>query len=125
MSYRDCHLLGMRNCSSDFTVICWATSEVVHRFVDNNGFRSGETLNYIISSEIWGPTRHLSLKITNSLGILRLRKPLKPQPGWPITGFEPGTSRMRVSCVTTKNQDRYNYKEKYKESMRCYNYIIN
>ena len=29
------------------------------------------------NSGIWGPTRHLSLKITNSLAILRLRKPLK------------------------------------------------
>ena len=26
----------------------------------------------------------------------------KPQSGWPAPGFEPGTSRMRVSCVTTE-----------------------
>ena len=25
----------------------------------------------------------------------------KPQSGWSAPGFEPGTSRMRVSCVTT------------------------
>ena len=37
--------------SSNFTAICWATSEVAHHF-DNNGFRSPETLNYIISSGI-------------------------------------------------------------------------
>ena len=73
----------------------------VHHF-DNNGFKSPETLNYIISSGIWGPTRHLSLKITNSLAILRLRKHYKPQPGWSVTGFEPGTLRMRVSCFTTE-----------------------
>ena len=65
-------------------------------------FRSCGTLNLYICSGIWGPTRHLSLKITNSLLIFRLRKPLKHQPGWPATGFEPGTSRMRVSCVTTE-----------------------
>ena len=88
--------------SSDFTAICWATSEEVHHFVYNNGFRSCETLNLYIRSGIWGPTRHLSLKITNSLAIIRLRKTLKTQPGWPATKFEPGTSRMRVSCVTTE-----------------------
>ena len=77
-SYRDCHLLGMRNFrNSDFTAICWATSEVVHHFVNNNGLRSCETLNLYICSGIWGPTRHLSLKISNSLFIFRLRKPLK------------------------------------------------
>ena len=48
-------------------------AEVVHHF----GFRSQETLNCITSSGIWGPTRHLPLKITNSLAILRLRNPLK------------------------------------------------
>ena len=70
-SYRDCHLLGMRNFwSSNFTAICWATSEVVHYFVDNNGFRSRETLNLYISSGIWGPSRRFSLKITNSLSSL-------------------------------------------------------
>ena len=53
----------------------WST--VVHHFINNNGFRSCETLNLYISSGIWGPTRHLPLKITNSLAILRLRKPLK------------------------------------------------
>ena len=26
----------------------------------------------------------------------------KPQSAWPAPGFEPGTSRMRVSCVTTE-----------------------
>ena len=26
----------------------------------------------------------------------------KPQSGWPAPGLEPGTSRMRVSCVTTE-----------------------
>ena len=41
-------------------------------------------------------------EITNSLAILRLKASLKPQPGWPATGFEPATSRMRVSCVTTE-----------------------
>ena len=40
-------------------------------------FRSRETLNFIICSGIWGSTRHLSLKITKSLAIFRLRKPLK------------------------------------------------
>ena len=75
-SYLECHLLAMRN-FTDFTAICWATSEVVHHFVNNDGFRSCETLNLYICSEIWGPTRHLSLKITNSLAILRLTKPLK------------------------------------------------
>ena len=25
-----------------------------------------------------------------------------PQSGWSAPGFEPGTSRMRVSCVTTE-----------------------
>ena len=45
-SYHDCHLLAMRNFrSSDFTAICWTTSEVVHYFVNKNGFRSCETLN--------------------------------------------------------------------------------
>ena len=34
--------------------------------------RSRETLNVIICSGIWGPTRHLSLKITKSLAIFRL-----------------------------------------------------
>ena len=53
------------------------TSEVVHHFVINTGFRSCETLNLCICSGIWGPTRHLSLKITNSLAIFRWRKPLK------------------------------------------------
>ena len=77
-SYRDCHLLGMRNfTSSNFTANCCATSEVVHRFANNNGFRSCETLNLYICSGIWGPTWNLSLKITNSLVIFRLRKPLK------------------------------------------------
>ena len=84
-----CHLLGNLSIrSSPF---------------DNSGFGSRESVNIkycINNSGIWGPTRHLSLKITNSLAILRLRKPLKPQPGWPATGFEPGTSRMQVSCVT-------------------------
>ena len=41
-------------------------------------------------------------KITNSSAILRLMKPLKPRPGLSATGFEPGTSRMRVWCVTTE-----------------------
>ena len=50
-------------------------AEVVLHF-DNNGFRAQETLNCIISSGIWGPTRHLPMKTTNSLAILRL-KPLK------------------------------------------------
>ena len=97
--YRDCHLLEMSNCrSSNLTAICWATSEVVHHFVDNNGFGSRETVTYIVSSGIWVTTRHLSLKITNSLVMFRLRKPLKkPQAGWSATGFEPGTSRMRFS----------------------------
>ena len=77
-SYRDCHLLGMSNCeSSNFTAIYRATSEVVHHFVDNNGLRSRETLTYGISSGIWGPTLHLSLKIIKYLVIFRLRKPLK------------------------------------------------
>ena len=77
-SYRDCHLLGMRNFrSSDFTAICQATSEIVHHIVINNGFRSCETSNLYICSGVWGPTRHLSLKITNSFVIFRLRKPLK------------------------------------------------
>ena len=71
-------------------------------FVNNNGFRYSETLNLYNFSGIWGPARHLSLKITNSLAIFRLTKPLKPQPGLPATGFEPGTSRMRGSCVTTE-----------------------
>ena len=63
-SYRDYHLLGMSNCrSSNFTAICWATSEVVHHFVDNIGFRSRETLNYIVGSGIWGPTQHFILEI--------------------------------------------------------------
>ena len=89
-SYRDCLLLGMRNCrNSSFTATFWATSEVVHDFIDNNGFRSRETLNYIISSGIWGPTRHLSLKITNYLAIFRLKKLLKTSTGWSATGFEP------------------------------------
>ena len=35
-----------------------------------------ETLICVNNSEIWGPTRHLYLKITNLLAILRLRKPL-------------------------------------------------
>ena len=51
----------------------------IHHF-DNNGFRYRETLNYIFSSGIWGPTRHtrhLYLKITNSIAIFRLSKPLK------------------------------------------------
>ena len=40
-SYCDCHLMGKEKLkSSDFTAICWATSEVVHHFVNNNGFRS-------------------------------------------------------------------------------------
>ena len=26
----------------------------------------------------------------------------KTQSGWSVPGFEPGTSRMRVSCVTTE-----------------------
>ena len=62
--------------SSNFTVTCWGTSQIVHHF-DNNGFRFRETLNYIIRSGIWGPSRHLLLKITNSFTTLRLRKPLK------------------------------------------------
>ena len=50
-----------------------------------------------------GTNPTFALKITNSLAILRLRKPLKkPQPGWSASGFEPGTSRMRVSCVITE-----------------------
>ena len=36
-----------------------------------------EILNCINSSGIWGPIRHSPLKITNSLAILRMRKPLK------------------------------------------------
>ena len=60
-----CHLLG------------YFGSEAVHHFVINNMvFRSCETLNLYISSGIWEPTRYLSLKITNSLVIFRLRKPL-------------------------------------------------
>ena len=51
-SYCDCHLLGMRNFrSSDFTAICWATSEVVHHFVNNNGFRSSA---WVRKSRYWG-----------------------------------------------------------------------
>ena len=78
-SYRDCHLLGMRNIRSWFHyhLLCYFRSEAVHHFVNNNGFKSCETLNLFISSGIWGPTRHLSLKITNSLVVFRLRKPLK------------------------------------------------
>ena len=37
------------------------------------------------------PTQHLPRKITK-----------KPQSGWSAPGFEPGTSRMRVSSVTTE-----------------------
>ena len=55
-----CHLLG------------YFRSEIVHHLV-----RSCETLNLYICSGIWGPTKHLSLKITNSLVIFRLRKPLE------------------------------------------------
>ena len=58
-----CHLLG------------YFRSEIVYHF--DTIFRSCETLNLYICSGIWGPTRHLSLKITNSLAIFRLRKPLK------------------------------------------------
>ena len=98
-SYHDCHLLCMSNCrSSNFTAICWATSEVVHHFVDNNGFRSRETLNYIISSGIWGPTRYLSLKITNSLAIFRLRKPLLNQVGQP-RDFNPGAAECESRAL--------------------------
>ena len=47
-SYCYYHLLAMSNYrSSNFTAICWATSEVVHHF-DNKGSRSRETLNYRI-----------------------------------------------------------------------------
>ena len=83
-SYRDCHLLGMRNITRNFLgvrfhchLLGYFRSEAVDHFV-NNGFRSCETLNLYISSGIWGPTRHLSLKITNTgtLVIFRLRKPL-------------------------------------------------
>ena len=103
-SYRDCHLLGMSNCrSSNFTAICWATSEIVHHF-DNNGFRSRETLKYIICSGIWGPTRHLSLKITNYLAIFRVRKPLKSSTRWSTTGLEPGTSRRQIFHSKRRNQ---------------------
>ena len=63
--------------SSDFTAIFWANSEVVQHFVNNNGFMSCETLYLYICSGIWGPITHLSLKITNSLAIFILRKPLK------------------------------------------------
>ena len=33
-------------------------------------------------------------------GLRKITK--KPQSGWSAPGFEPGTSRMRVSCVTTE-----------------------
>ena len=81
-SYRDCHLLGMRNIRRTLGVrfhchlFGYLRSEIIH-FVNNNRFRSCETLNLYICSGIWGAIRHLFLKITNSLVIFRLRKPLK------------------------------------------------
>ena len=79
-----CHLLGHFRSSSLF---CWQQWIQVSKN---------------INSGIWGSTRHLSLKITNSLAIFRLRKPLKASTRLVGHGFEPGTSRMRVPCVTTE-----------------------
>ena len=50
------------------------------------------------------------LKITNTLAILRFMKSIKPQAGWPAMGFEPGTSRMRVSSVTTEPPSSVNFR---------------
>ena len=40
------------------------------------------------------PTKHLPCWLRKTTK--------KPQLGWSAPGFEPGTSRMRVSCVTTE-----------------------
>ena len=63
----------------EFKLHCHLLRNLSHHF-DNSGFRSQEAVNIkycINNSGIWGPTLHLPLKITNSLVILRLRKPLK------------------------------------------------
>ena len=39
---------------------------------------------------------------TQQFALLTEENPEKPQSGWSVPGFEPGTSRMRVSCVTTE-----------------------
>ena len=40
------------------------------------------------------------MKIQTSICLDDRGKPRKPQSGWSAPGFESGTSRMRVSCVT-------------------------
>ena len=42
------------------------------------------------------------IKIQPSIFLDDWGKPQKNQSGWSAPGFEPGTSRMRVSCVTTE-----------------------
>ena len=61
----------------------------------------------------------------------------KPQSGWSAPGFEPGTSRMRVSCVTTapprsvknycfNNETHFIYINKFsKKSIIMFHHIIN
>ena len=42
------------------------------------------------------------MKIQPSICLDAEENHVKPQSGWSAPGFEPGTSRMRVSCVTTE-----------------------
>ena len=44
----------------------------------------------------------IKLKVTQHLPCWVRKTTKKPQSGWSAPGFEPGTSRMRVSCVTTE-----------------------
>ena len=56
---------------------------------------------YINNSGIWGPTRYLPLKNNYLLSYFKIEETTKNfnQVGR-ATGFKPGTSRMRVSCIT-------------------------
>ena len=79
-------------------------------------FRSRETLNFIIWSGIWGPIRHLSLKITKSLAIFRLRKPLKTPTRMVGHGIStrdlPNASLVRYHGATSLGVISFPYRQK-------------
>ena len=100
-----CHLLGYVRSSSPF----WQQWLQVSRNIKLYHF-----------SGIWGPNRHLSLKITNYLPIFRLRKPLKTSTRlaghriWPrdlpnasLVRYHGATSLGFIkSCFSAKSRNR-------------------
>ena len=94
-TYHESHLLGRVKSSLP------ATSDV-----NNHEIRQPhlwDTVRVHITLPSVEELKHYKFTILSTMvSDLEKQWTLKRQPGWPAMGFEPGTSRMRVSCVTTE-----------------------